>query len=131
MALHKYSLLPLIPNLIEGTNLQLLHDKLVKENKGYATYQSASKISTITENGKANPFYQEQIKATESRVFDDSITYLSNPIYIEFLKDQIDINESYKRKATFATQFRKLVELNLFNKGRAISPKMKKISRYL
>jgi len=125
IALHKYSLLPLIPNLIEGTNLQLLHDKLVKENKGYATYQSSSKISTITEDGKANPFYQEQIKATESRVFDDSITYLSNPIYIEFLKDQIDINESYKRKATFATQFRKLVELNLFNKGRAISSKMK------
>ena len=122
---HKYSLMPLIPNVIEGTNLEKLHDKMTRENITYATYASGSKISTITENGENTLLYKGDIKPTESREFNEESKFISNPIYLEYLKDQIDIHPEFKRKATFSTQFRKLVELNIFEKGRAISKKMK------
>ena len=122
---HKYSLMPLIPNVIEGTNLEKLHNKMTRENITYATYGSGSKISTITENGENSLLYKGDIKPTESREFNEESKFISNPIYLEYLKDQIDIHPEFKRKATFSTQFRKLVELNIFEKGRAISKKMK------
>lgn len=122
---HKYSLMPLIPNVIEGTNLEKLHNKMTRENITYATYGSGSKISTITENGENTLLYKGDIKPTESREFNEESKFISNPIYLEYLKDQIDIHPQFKRKATFSTQFRKLVELNIFEKGRAISKKMK------
>jgi len=122
---HKYSLMPLIPNVIEGTNLEKLHNKMTRENITYGTYGSGSKISTITENGENSLLYKGDIKPTESREFNEESKFISNPIYLEYLKDQIDIHPEFKRKATFSTQFRKLVELNIFEKGRAISKKMK------
>ncbi len=120
---HKFSLLPLIPNVIKGTNLEKLHNRMMKneyDEQGnvtrtgidYALFQSGSKVSTITNDNKKDAFYSD----LKSRVLDDS-PITPNPIYLNYLKDQLDTGDKFKGKITFSTQMRKLIEDGLVEGG--------------
>jgi hypothetical protein len=59
-AYHKYSLLPLLPSVIKGTNLEVIADNMTNEQIGYALFESGSKVGTILDNnGEINKFYNE------------------------------------------------------------------------
>ena len=112
-AFHKFSLFPLIPGVIEGRTLEVLHNKMMEENIDYALFKSGSKVSTITRNGEQNKFYSNK----EDRTFDTNQTLTKNTIYLNFLKDQLDIAPKYKGTVTFPTQLRKLIENGMIEGG--------------
>ena len=111
-AFHKFSLMPLIPNVIKDKKLMLLHDKMMDEEIDYALFESGSKIATVTTNGIKDKFYTDKV----NRDFSES-NFTKNTVYLQFLKDQLEIAPKYKDKATFSTQLRKLVEVGLMEAG--------------
>jgi len=121
-AFHKFSLVPLIPSLVKGTNMQTLHDNLVKQGKDYALFESGSKLATITANGKPDSLYENDDYNT--RVVkpwnEGDPAYTSNVVFIQYLKDQVDIQSTWKNKTVFSTQLRKLIINDVFKQGLGI-----------
>jgi hypothetical protein len=107
-AFHKFSLFPLIPSVIKGTNLENLHKKMMTNNTHYALFKSGSKVATITKSGKTDKFYENG----KTRKLSEE-TFTNNKVFLEFLKDQLEIAPKYKNKVIFSTQLRKLVENGL------------------
>jgi len=119
---HKFSVFPLIPSVIKGTNLEKLHDKLVTENVHYALFKSGSKVSTITKQGVTDPFYSnEQAKV----ISQEKLT--KNPIFIEYLKNQLETASTFKESSIFPTQLRKLIEDGLYENGKPVNDKVEKL----
>lgn len=115
--LHKFSLMPLVPSVIKGTNLEQFHKQLLEQNIGYALYKSGSKISTITlEDGTIPNMYTD----LEKRELYTG-QYAINPINLNFFKNQLDIAPYFKNKVTLASQLRTIIETNLYEKGKAIT----------
>ena len=115
--LHKFSLMPLVPSVIKGTNLEQFHIQLLEQNIGYALYKSGSKISTITlEDGTIPNMYTD----LEKRELYTG-QYAINPINLNFFKNQLDIAPYFKNKVTLASQLRTIIETNLYEKGKAIT----------
>lgn len=124
MAGHKFSLMPLIPNVIQGSpNLMALHEKMMRSNVDYATMKSGSKITTITHAGVMDNFYKNN--DLTQREFDDERNddgsyknpFMPNKVYMEFLKKQQPTNTEYKESSIFATQLRKIIEEGLVEGG--------------
>lgn len=118
-AFHKFSLVPLIPSTIEGSDLEKLHNKLVEQGVDYALFSSGSKVSTITSNGKPDKFYKENGDAQnrELAFTEDGYTFTPNNIFLKYFKKQLEIAPKYKGKVTFPTQLRKLIESGLMSNG--------------
>lgn len=112
-AYHKYSLMPLIPQMIKGKNLQLLLNNMIKNKVGYAVFKSGSKVGTkVDEKGKANKFYTN---INNGEINNDNL--LQQQIDYKFLGIQLDIQPKLKKEVIFGTQFRKLLFSNLFEGG--------------
>jgi len=111
-AFHKFSLFPLIPTVIKGTNLENLHKKMMMEGVNYGLFKSGSKVGTITKAGKTDKFYSDQNTRTLSEE-----PFTKNRIFLEFLKDQLEIAPKFKNKVIFSTQLRKLIEDGLMEGG--------------
>ena len=122
-AFHKFSLLPLIPGLIEDTNLEQLHKKMMDQGVDYATFKSGSKISTITEikdgeiiqdtfytDGKEHTFNADDAHKTDKK-------FTKNTVFLQFLKNQLEVAPYYKGTVTFPTQMRKLIENGMMEGG--------------
>ena len=118
-AFHKFSLVPLIPSTIEGSDLEKLHNKLVEQGVDYAVFGSGSKVSTITSNGKPDKFYKESGDAQnrELAFTEEDYTFTPNNIFLKYFKKQLEIAPKYKGKVTFPTQLRKLIESGLMSNG--------------
>tara|TARA_R110002126_G_scaffold158322_2_gene305707 strand:- start:26196 stop:40082 length:13887 start_codon:yes stop_codon:yes gene_type:complete len=114
-AFHKYSLMPLIPTVIKNKNLNKLHNMMMEQGIDYAVYKTGSKVSNLVKKGTSGG--DVIYKKGEDRVIDSSLTFTKNPIYLEYLKDQLDINSHFKNKVIFSTQLRKLVEEGLAENG--------------
>jgi len=111
-AFHKYSLLPLIPTAIKGSNLEKLHEKMMREGIDYSVYESGSKVGNITKKeGEYDEFY------TDGRKQVSDVPFTKNTIFMNYLKNQLDIAPTYKGKVTFPTQLRKLIEDGLMENG--------------
>lgn len=120
---HKFSLVPLIPSLVKGTNMEVLHDNLVKQGVDYALFESGSKLATITSNGKPDSLYEND--DYNNRVVkpwnEGDPIYTPNDIFIQYLKDQVDIQSTWKNKTVFSTQLRKLIINDTFKQGLALT----------
>jgi hypothetical protein len=115
--LHKFSLLPLIPNVIQGKNIDILHRRMIRENVQYATFISGSKIATLrNENNELDKFYSDP----STRMMDNS-PLTKNVIHLRYLRNQVPINDYYKNRVVFSTQLRALIYNDLFNKGIPLS----------
>lgn len=113
MAFHKYSLMPLIPGMYkEGSNADILHKKMMTEGVDYVTYQSGSKIGTLTKKSGPDKFYN-----ANNRTVNTDITFTKNTIFTQFLKNQLKIHKHFKGTVTFPTQLRKLIEDGLMEFG--------------
>jgi hypothetical protein len=128
-AFHKFSLAPLIPSVIKGTNLETLHDNLVWQGVDYAVFESGSKLSTLTTDGSPDSFYEND--DTEQRDMmpwvEGKPMYKKNPIFIQYLKNQVDTSTKWKNKTIFSTQLRKLIINDLFLKGLPVNPDFKNL----
>ena len=116
---HKFSLMPLIPNVIEGTNLEILHNRMTQQNIDYALFQSGSKVNTITKDGKADKFYVDPTKQETNAVefSDPAYRFTKNTIFLDYFKNQLETADQYKGKQIFSTQLRKLIEEGLMEQG--------------
>jgi hypothetical protein len=119
MAFHKYSLMPLIPSLIEGTPLQDLHEKMMEQGVDYITMESGSKLSSISKIelegvepvAKFDEFYDNERKTND-------VQFTVNQIHSKYLKNQIYLAPGYKGKITLPTQKRKMIALGLFDQNK-------------
>jgi len=115
MAFHKYSLLPLIPGVIEGTPLEDLNARMMEGGLDYVTMESGSKLSTITKlttDGKseADDVYNKDREITD-------VPFTVNKIHVRHLKNQVKVNAWYKGKITLWTQMRSMISLGLLSDG--------------
>lgn len=115
---HKFSLMPLIPNAIENSNLEILHNKMVEQGIDYSLFQSGSKINTITKDGTADKFYLDNKNLGSVAFADPDYEFTINPIFTNFFKQQVETSDVYKGKVVFSTQLRKIIEEGLYEEGR-------------
>jgi hypothetical protein len=129
-AFHKFSLVPLIPTVIEGTDLQLLHDTMVKQGLTYVTHKTGSKISDVVgETNKLDDWHNYLSTPVDDRpaTFD----FTPNGVYLKYLKNQLDINTVKKGKVIFSTQMRKLIIDGMYNVGEPINKlSFEKVNNY-
>jgi hypothetical protein len=106
---HKFSLAPIIPGVAkEGTELYDLHMKMLEQQVDYVTFETGSKVAHI---GKGDQVYNED------GTFNKSVKFTKNVIFAEFLKNQTEINASYKGVSIFSTQLRKMILEGLYENG--------------
>ena len=110
-AFHKFSLMPLVPSVIKDTNLKNLHDKMVSEGIDYAVFNSGSKVGNITKDGEFDKLYSDDNRTISSEPF------TKNSIFLNYLKNQLNIAPKFKEKVTFSTQLRKLIIGGLIERG--------------
>lgn len=117
-AFHKFALFPLIPSVIkEGSDLDKMHKKMLEQNIQYLTFDSGSKVGTITSDGKPDK------AITEDGRFNDSVVFTKNTFNAGFLKEVTNVPNKYKGKVVFSTQLRKLILDGLYEEGALTLPK--------
>jgi hypothetical protein len=122
-AFHKFSLVPLVPSLVKGTNMETLHDNLTKQGVDYALFESGSKMATLTANGTPDSLYENDDYTNRNiKPWNEGdATYTPNDVFIQYLKDQVDIQSTWKNKTIFSTQLRKLIINDTFKQGMALA----------
>jgi len=121
-AMHKFALTPLIPSVFKGTELEKMHKEMLRNNIQYLTFQSGSKVSGITSDGKADNIYKDDTK----KELKDVMEFTPNRIYVEYLKDVTKVNNKYKDTITYPTQLRGLLLDGIYNEGNIIDEVFKK-----
>jgi len=116
---HKYSLMPLIPNITVDTHMEILQQRMLEQGVDYAMFQSGSKINTITDNGAVDKFYNDNTNEKDQSVAfaNPAYTFTKNNIFLDYFKDQLEVNDAYKGYVTFPTQLRTLIEEGLMENG--------------
>ena len=123
-AMHKFALMPLIPSMIKGSDLESLHHQMMKSNIQYATFQTGSKVGSVTSQLDKNG------KAVADQIYDDNgvektlksdIKFTPNTIYLANLKNVTAVPTKYKGKTVFSTQLRKLILEGLYQDGEIVN----------
>ena len=119
VALHKYSLAPLIPSMIQGTQLESLNKTMLTQDVDYATFQSGSKASN---HGESLDFYVEQALTSKNeqlklKVNEDITDNNVTTLHLTNLKQQQYIAPKFKNEATLATQMVKLLFGDFYSNG--------------
>ena len=118
---HKFSLMPLIPQMIAGTTMEKMHRNMMEKGIDYALFESGSKLGTLTKDGEYDKMYDDY--KTRTPYLGD---YTKNPVFLNYLKEQVNIEPHFKDSVIFSTQLRKLIENGLFKQGVPISDLAKK-----
>jgi predicted kinase len=123
-AMHKFALMPLIPSVIKGSELETLHHEMLRNNIQYATFVSGSKVGGVTSDGKADDIFTD---ATQTKI-KDTLTLTPNTVYVEYLKESASVPDHYKGKVVFSTQLRKIILAGLYNKGTLVNANNKAVA---
>jgi hypothetical protein len=122
-AMHKFAVIPLIPgvNAKEGSEFDKLHKMMLKQNIQYVTFDSGSKGSNLTADGKVDDIFSDKTqKGIKDKVDVDGeyeFQFTPNPIYLANLKEVTVINEYFKGELPIATQTRGIIIDNLYSDG--------------
>lgn len=125
-ALHKYSLFPLIPSVIEGTNLEKLNEAMMESGIDYVTYESGSKAARVGEPVDAFTIDAKTGNRNTTDNLKNQLLENVNELHAGFLRDQLRINNQYKKTASFSTQFRKLLGDGIYENGVAKNEELAK-----
>jgi len=110
---HKFSIAPIIPGVAkEGTQLYDLHMKMLEQQIDYVTFETGSKVGHI---GTGDVVFNED------NSFNQDVVFTKNVIFAEFLKNQTEINSSFKEVTIFSTQIRKMILEGLYENGKITS----------
>ena len=118
MAFHKFALFPLVPAAIKNSDLEVLHKEMLRNNIHYVTFESGSKVGTVTSNGSVDTIYEE---GSDQKKIKDKINFTKNTIHLEFLKEVTSVPSKFKGEVIFSTQLRKLILEGLFIKGTIVN----------
>ncbi len=118
----KFSLYPLIPTVIKGTENEDLAKRMEFEGVGYVKFKSGSKTETpkkqdsLYVNYDGNNPETRYIKTFEQRVADGDTKFGSeHVIYMSHLKEQVRIDAEVHDDVIFGSQARKLILMNLLS----------------
>ena len=114
---HKYSVMPLIPTIIEGRPLEALHNKMIAEGVAYSVMHSGSKLASIGNDGKLSLFYTEQKGSNTPAFTDPNYKFNKTPIFLDYLKEQVATHDTFKGSIKFPSQVRKLILSGLMELG--------------
>lgn len=119
LGFHKFSLMPLIPNIVKGKNLEKLQTKMLEQGIDYALLKSGSKINSLTKNGTVDKFYNDSKSNTNKTlaINEEGFEFTPNEIFMDYFKDQLEVHDHFNEKVTFSTQLRKLIEDGLMENG--------------
>ena len=117
-AMHKFALLPLIPNVIQGTELENLHKQMLKNNVQYLTFASGSKTGGVTANDKPDQIFEEGSKKIKP-----NLNLTKNTIHGAYIKEAAAVPSKAKGEVIFSTQLRKLILEGLYENGVPVSDK--------
>lgn len=129
VAFHKFSLYPLIPSVVKGTNLDNLHKKMIANDIDYALFESGSKVGAVTSNGKPDKFYSKDDKGNRQVNTSPEFEFTKNTIHLNYLKNQQDIASKFKGSVIFSTQLRKLILEGLFEQGKPVRPEFLELAQ--
>ena len=114
-SIDKFSLLPLIPSLVkDNPNMNTIHMEMMKQGVDYILFDSAAKRSYV-KAGETNG--DDIFEGNDTRKLRPGFKFTKNDFYLEYLKNQTEVNNYFKGKSTFATQFRKLFDVTLYANG--------------
>ena len=121
-AFDKFSLQPLIPTIIKGTEDEDLAKRMSFNGISYVKFKSASKAETtkaqdaLYENYNAKNPTERSIIPFEQRVLDGTEKFKSEHIlYMNHLKEQVRIDAEVHDETIFGSQARKLILMNLLS----------------
>ena len=130
ISFHKYSVIPLIPTLIEGTPLEEVHQMMMEQGLDYVTFQTGSKLSNVVRINKDGAQYDDPyIISKEKATIDDkevdvdvrslnrNIKLTKNTIHVRHLKSVSQQSEGYHSTVTLPSQMRKINLTGLFDKN--------------
>ena len=80
----------------------------------YATFQTGSKVGSITKDGVADQIYNDE---TDQKTLKSDIEFTPNVVYLEYLKNVTSVPNKFKKKTVFSTQLRKLILEGLYEQG--------------
>jgi hypothetical protein len=124
VGMHKFALTPLVPGALGGSELQKLHEEMLRTNRQYMLFGSGSKVSTVTLTGDFDDiFLNEKQKAIKP---ENDFQTAPNIVYVEYLKDVTSVNSKYKKKVTAGTQQRVMFIDNFYKDGQLINPEENK-----
>lgn len=110
MANRKTSYMPLIPQMIKGSNLEAMHEKMLKEGIGIVHLDSAAKFGAKgKEGGKLESIYKDG----KLNLGD----WITNELDWKYFGIQLDMNREAKGKISQATQATKNMLHNVFEGG--------------
>jgi hypothetical protein len=112
-AMHKFALMPLVPSMIKGSQLEDLHTQMMEKGVHYATFESGSKVGHVTSNGEADILFED----ADQTILKKDIKFTINTIHAGFLKEAASVNSKYKGEVVFSTQLRKLIISGLYKNG--------------
>jgi hypothetical protein len=122
-AFHKFSLFPLIPTVIKNYPAEQMHLAMMQQNIDYALFESGSKRSHIKPSADVSGDVIYNNGDTSDILPKDKIKFTKNSVYVTYLKNQTDVNSTFKEFSTFSTQLRKLVPGGLYKNGLPIDYK--------
>jgi hypothetical protein len=122
VAMHKFALFPLVPNMIMNSDLQNLHDQITRKGYDYVTFATGSKGVSLSSNGKPDQIY-------DNGKFIDDIQFTPNEVYVEYLKKSSAVNNYFKGKISYATQKRGLLINHLYEQGFAKTKNLEKLGK--
>jgi hypothetical protein len=109
--MHKFALFPLIPGMIENSDLESLHRQMLAKGINYVTFASGSKGASISSNGKPDQIYSKDGQ------FIEDIKFTPNQIRVEYVKKSSSTNSYFKKVVTYPTQKRGLLLNHLYEQG--------------
>ena len=121
--MHKFALFPLIPSAIKGTELEVLHKKMLEDNIQYVTFASGSKTGGVTSDGKPDQIFEEGDKKIKA-----DAKFTNNRIHAGFIKEVTNVPSKLKGEVIFSTQLRKLILEGLYEHGSYTSEKSKQLA---
>ena len=124
-SIDKFALMPLIPSLVKGTRLEKINLEMMSQGTDYILFDSGAKRSYI-KSGKTNG--DDLFEGEDTSRLKPEFKFTINPFYVDFLKNQTEVNRELKGKSTLSTQFRKLFDVTLYNAGLPVDYKGDKAS---
>ena len=120
-SIDKFALMPLIPTFIEGTPLETIHKQMMAQDISYALFESGSKRSHIRASKEMNG--DDIFEGNDTSRLKSGFKFEPNPSYLEYLKNQTEVNSSFKEYSTLSTQLRKVFNVGLYENGEPITKK--------
>ena len=117
----KLSLMPLVPSIVKGKNLEKLAEDMADNKVGIHIFSSGTKVGAKGTSVKAEKRGEHKVQLDSFYNQDGSMSKITpghiSQIDYKYFGTQVEVAPKVKKKIKFGTQLRKLIASNLFENG--------------